>query len=167
MNRAKIAVLNSSLSVVTLIVTTILQFLYRTVLVHSLGIKYAGVTGLCMNLIGIFALSELGISWAISYYLYKPLKNNDNLQVAQIVFFLKKLYKYVGFFIIVAGIAVTPFLDILVKGGNDIPHFNIIFLIFVFNTAISYLFFSYYQILANADRKTMYFLRLRLWDKLS
>lgn len=153
MNRAKTAVLNSSLSVVTLIVTTMLQFIYRTVLVHSLGITYAGVTGLCMNLIGIFALSELGISWAISYYLYKPLKNNDNYQVAEIVFFLKKLYKYVGAFILVSGTAITPFLDTLVKGGNDVPHFKLIFLIFVFNTAISYLFFSYYQILANADRK--------------
>jgi len=130
-----------------------LQFVYRTALVYSLGIEYAGITGLCQNVIGLFALSELGISWAISFYLYKPLKEKNDRQVAEIIYYLKRLYRYVGIFILIAGIAVLPFLDNLIKGGNGIAHLKWVFFLFVFNTSISYLFFSYYQILANADRK--------------
>lgn len=153
MGRAKIAVLNSGLSVVNLFITNILQFVYRTVLVYILGVQYAGISGLCMNVIGIFALSELGISWAISFYLYKPLKENNTEEVAGIVFFLKKLYRYVGVFVLLSGVAVIPFLDSIIKGGNDVPYLSLIFTLFLVNTVCSYLFFSYYQILANADRK--------------
>lgn len=153
MNRAKTAVVNSGLSVATLVITNLLQFVYRTVLVYTLGVEYSGITGLCQNVIGLFALSELGISWAISYYLYKPLKENNEESVAAIVYFLKRLYKWVGCFIIVGGACVIPFLDTVIKGGEDIAHLQIIFALFLFNTAVSYLFFSYYQILATADRK--------------
>lgn len=153
MGRAKIAFVNSGLSVANLVITNILQFVYRTVVVYVLGIEYAGITGLCQNIIGLFALSELGISWAISFYLYKPLKEDNYQQVAEIVFFLKKLYKYVGLFILIGGMGSLPFLDELIKGGNNIHHLRFIFTLYVFNTSVSYLFFSYYQILAVADRK--------------
>lgn len=153
MGRAKIAAINSGLSVANLFITNILQFVYRTVLVYILGVQYAGISGLCMNVIGIFALSELGISWAISFYLYKPLKENNTVEVAGIVFFLKKLYRCIGIFILLSGVAVIPFLDRIIKDGNDIPYLSLIFTLFLCNTAVSYLFFSYYQILANADRK--------------
>jgi len=153
MGRIKIAVVNSGLSVATLIITYLLQFVYRTVLVYALGVEYSGITGLCQNVIGLFALSELGISWAISFYLYKPLKENDSKNVAAIIYFLKRLYKYVGIFILIAGVCVIPFLDMVIKGGEDIEHLQVIFLLFLINSAVSYLFFSYYQILAAADRK--------------
>ncbi len=153
MGRIKVAVVNSGLSVATLIITYLLQFVYRTVIVYVLGVEYSGITGLCQNVIGLFALSELGISWAISFYLYKPLKENDIENVAAIVYFLKRLYKWVGVFILIAGACVVPFLNKLIKGGGGIEHLQLIFCIFLINSAVSYLFFSYYQILATADRK--------------
>lgn len=153
MGRTKIAVVNSGLSVANLVITNVLQFVYRTAIVYILGVEYAGISGLCQNVIGLFALSELGISWAISYYLYKPLKDGNNKEVAEIIFFLRKLYKYVGFFILTVGLATVPFLDIIIKGASDIEHLKIIFVLYLFNTAVSYLFFSYYQVLAVADRK--------------
>lgn len=153
MGRVKIAVVNSGLSLATLITTYLLQFVYRTVLLYVLGVEYSGITGLCQNVIGLFALSELGISWAISFYLYKPLKENDSKNVAAIIYFLKRLYKYVGIFILIAGTCVIPFLDMIIKGGEEIEHLQVIFLLFLINSAVSYLFFSYYQILAAADRK--------------
>lgn len=153
MGRAKIAVINSSLSVANLVITNLLQFLNRTVLIYILGVQYAGLSGLCQSIISIFALSELGVSWAISYYLYKPLKEHNYRQVAEIIYYLRRLYIYVGIFILVAGMAVVPFLNEIIKGAEDIPHLKLIFSLYFVNTACSYLFFSYYQILANADRK--------------
>lgn len=153
MGRAKIAVINSSLSVANLVTTNLLQFVNRTVLVYILGVQYAGVSGLCQSVISIFALSELGVSWAISYYLYKPLKEHNDRQVAEIIYYLRRLYIYVGIFILVAGVVVVPFLNEIIKDAEDIPHLKWIFTLYLVNTACSYLFFSYYQILANADRK--------------
>lgn len=153
MGRAKIAVVNSGLSLANLVVTNLLQFVYRTIIVYVLGIEYAGITGLCLNVIQLFALSELGISWAVSFYLYKPLKEQNHKQIAEIIYFLKRLYRYVGLFILAGGLATIPFLEDIIKGGNGITHLKLIFAFYLINTATSYLFFSYYQILAVADRR--------------
>ena len=153
MGRAAIAVKNSGASALTLLITTVLQFVYRTVVVYVLGVEYAGVSGLCNSVIQLFALSELGIGWAISFYLYKPLKEGNHLQIAEIIYFLRKLYRYVGGFILVAGLCAIPFLDQIIKGGDDIKYLQWIFALYLLNTTCSYLFFSYYQLLANADRR--------------
>ena len=167
MGRAKIAIVNSGLSVANLLITNLLQFIYRTVLVYVLGVQYAGISGLCMSVIQIFALSELGISWAVTYYLYKPLKEQNHRQVAEIIYFLKKLYKYVGLFILLGGLCVLPFLDSFIKGSGEISDLRLIFVLFLINTASSYLFFSYYQILASADRKNYIFFAPQTWGNIT
>ena len=166
MGRALIAVKNSGASVATLLITTVLQFLYRTVVVYVLGVEYAGISGLCLSVIQLFALSEMGIGWAISFYLYKPLKEGNHQQIAEIVYYLKKLYKYVGGFILLAGLCMVPFLDEVIKGGRDIPHLWLIFSLFLLNTSCSYLFFSYYQLLANADRKNYIMFAPQTWGNI-
>lgn len=166
MSRASIAVKNSGASVATLLITTGLQFVYRTVVVHVLGVEYAGISGLCLNVIQLFALSELGIGWAISFYLYKPLKESNYRQIAEIIYYVRRLYKYVGFFILTAGLCVIPFLDRIIKGGQDLPYLWLIFILFLLNTTCSYLFFSYYQLLANADRKNYIMFAPQTWGNI-
>lgn len=166
MGRALIAVKNSGASLATLLITTVLQFLYRTVVVYVLGVEYAGISGLCLSVIQLFALSEMGIGWAISFYLYKPLKEENHRQIAEIVYFLKKLYRYVGGFILLAGLCMVPFLNDVIKGGHDIPHLWLIFSLFLMNTSCSYLFFSYYQLLANADRKNYIMFAPQTWGNM-
>ena len=166
MGRALVAVKNSGASVATLLITNILQFVYRTVVVYVLGVEYAGISGLCLSVIQLFALSELGIGWAISFYLYRPLKESNYRQIAEIIYYLRKLYKYVGAFIFIAGLCVVPFLDNIIKGGNNIPYLWLIFTLFLLNTSCSYLFFSYYQLLANADRKNYIMFAPQTWGNI-
>lgn len=166
MGRALVAVKNSSASVATLFITNALSLVYRTVVVRVLGVEYAGISGLCLNVIQLFALSELGIGWAISFYLYKPLKESNYRQIAEIVYYLRKLYKFVGCFILFAGLFVLPFLNDIIKGGGDIPHLWLIFSLFLLNTSCSYLFFSYYQLLANADRKNYIMFAPQTWGNI-
>lgn len=153
MKRSTLSLLNSSLSLTTMIITYILSFVYRTVLVKVMGIEYVGITGLCSNVIQLFALAELGISWAISYHLYKPLQQNDLRTVAAIINLLRKLYTYIGIFIAIAGISILPFLTTIIKSETPIDNLHLIYLMFLANTVISYLFFAYYGILYAADRK--------------
>lgn len=153
MNRAKLSILNSSLSVLVLIITNIVAFVYRTALVKVMGVEYVGITGLCANLLGVFCLADLGVSWAISFYLYKPINEKNYEQIASIINMLRKFYRYIGVFIIVVGLLCLPFLELLIKSDHPIENLTIIYLMFLTNTVMSYLFFSYYEILINADRK--------------
>lgn len=153
MRRSTLSLLNSSLSIGTMIITYIFSFVYRTVLVKVMGAEYVGITGLCCNVIGLFSMAELGVGWAIGYYLYQPLQQNNREEVAAIINYLRKLYVYIGVFIAVAGIATLPFLDVIIKSDRPIEHLHIIFLLFLLNTVLSYWFFAHYGILIGADRK--------------
>lgn len=134
-------------------VTYLLSFIYRTVLVKVMGVEYVGITGLCGNIINIFSLAELGVSWAISYHLYKPLSDADYKTVAAVVNLLRRIYRFIGAFIAITGLVVLPFLTTLVKSDKPIDHLQLIYILFLANTVLSYLFFAYYQILISADRK--------------
>ena len=162
MSRSQIAAKNSTLAVISMAVTYVLSFVYRTVLVKVMGVEYVGITGLCGNIINIFSLAELGISWAISFHLYKPLSNADFKTVSAIINLLRKIYRYIGAFIAVAGLVVLPFLTTLVKSDRPIDHLHLIYLMFLANTVLSYLFFAYYQILISADRKDYLLFRPRV-----
>lgn len=153
MNRAKVATFNSTLSVVNMLLTYTLLFVYRTALVKIMGAQYVGITGLFGNVLQLFSLAELGISWAITYYLYKPLAENKEEEVAAIMNLLKRFYRIIGCIILTIGLLLTPFIGQLIKSDYPIEHIHLIFLLFLANTVLSYLFFSYYQILIIADRK--------------
>lgn len=153
MSRAKVATINASLSIATMILTYVFLFIYRTVLVKVMGSEYVGITGLFGNVLQLFSLAELGISWAITYYLYKPLADHDEKEIAAIMNLLKQFYRIIGYVILAGGTLLTPFIGYIIKSEQPIEHIHLIFLLFLANTVLSYLFFSYYQILIVADRK--------------
>lgn len=64
----------------------------------------------------------------------------------------KKAYRFIGIFILIAGILFTPFYSFFMQEVPDVPNLTLIYLIFVVDTAISY-FYSYYRTLLISDQK--------------
>lgn len=152
MNRTKTTTYNAAVSAIIMAVTYIAQFAYRTVLMKVMGENYAGINGLFGNIISIFGLAEMGIGVAITLCLYKPLAENDEKHIAILMHFFKKIYTYIGIFVSVAGVCLLPFLNHLVTTDSPVKHMHLIYLILLFNTVCSYLFFAYYQTLLTAAR---------------
>ena len=71
----------------------ILRFISRIIFIKVLGEIYLGVNGLLSNVLGLLALSELGISTAISYSLYKPLAHNNKDKIKTLMRFYQKAYR--------------------------------------------------------------------------
>ena len=59
-----------------------LMFIVRIVFVYKLGEAYLGVNGLFTNVIGILSLTDLGITTALMYSLYKPLAEKNYKKVS-------------------------------------------------------------------------------------
>ena len=134
-------------------ITTILGFVNRTVFISCLAAEYLGVNGLFTNILSMLSLAELGIGTAIIYALYKPLANKDEKQISKLMNFYSKAYISIGIIIFVLGIALMPFLHIIIKNEpNIVESIYLIYFIYLFNTAISY-FFSYKSSLIIADQK--------------
>ena len=134
------------------ILNILMSFLMRTVFVNTLPAEYLGVNGLFTNILMVFSLADLGVGTAIIYSLYKPIAVGDKQKIQALMNMYASAYRTIGLVIIGMGLAMTPFLDVFVKTDQDIPDLEIIFLLFVLNTASSY-FLSYKGTLITAHQK--------------
>ena len=119
------------------------QFATRTAIIKVLTIEYVGLSGLFSNVLTMLSLAELGIGEAIVFSLYGPIAHREHRVISSIMKFYQKVYVFVGIFIATVGLLLTPYLEFFIKDmPENIPNLELIYLLFVANSAISY-FFSY------------------------
>lgn len=152
MTRTKNSIKNITFSLVGQTSDIILSFVVRTIFVYYLGAEYLGVNGLFTNILSLLSLAELGIGSAITYSLYEPLANNNSKKIKGIMSVFKKAYISIAGFILLAGLLLLPFLHFFIKDMPDISNIRLIYIIFLLNSAVSYLF-SYKRALIIADQK--------------
>lgn len=129
-----------------------LRFISRIIFVKTLAEVYLGVNGLLSNVLGILSLTELGIGTAIGYSLYEPLAKKDNDKISSLMQFYKKAYHIIAIIVLLLGLVLLPVLPYLIKDTADIENLNIIYIIFLLNMVIGYLF-SYKRTLITSDQK--------------
>ncbi|MGI6452434.1 MAG: lipopolysaccharide biosynthesis protein [Syntrophomonadaceae bacterium] len=151
--RTKKSLVNVTTAVIGQVFAILISFISRFVFVKILGAEYLGVNGLFTNVLSMFALFELGIGPAIIYSLYKPLAFNDEQKVKALMGLYAKAYWIVGVVVLIIGLAIMPFLDLIIKDPPNIPDLNIIYLLFLANSVITY-FFSYKRSLIIADQRS-------------
>lgn len=139
------------------ILSILLKFITRTVFIQYLGLNYLGINGLFTNVLSVLSLVELDFSVAITYNLYKPIKDNDQLRILQYMDLYKRIYRVVGIIVIIIGVAMIPFLPYLIKDYDRLASLNInavfIFLLYLFESASSYFFFAYKATIVRAHQK--------------
>lgn len=130
------------------------SFFVRTVIIQKLGTDYLGLGSLFTSILQVLNMSELGFSVAMAYHMYKPIAENDTGHVCRLLNFYKKIYRVIGFGILIVGFILMPFLKNLIKGDwpKDLNIYWIYF-IFLFNASISYLFFAYKNALLNVAQR--------------
>lgn len=161
-SRIKNTLINTIFGVGSYLIITILNFVMRTVFIQTLGVQYNGVSGVFSDIFTMLSISELGIGTAIATALYKPLKENDRVQLQKYMQFYKNAYHYIAGFIFVVGIVITPFLNYIIKDVPDIQeNLYVIFVLYLLKTISSYLM-VYKCTLLNAAQKQYMVKRLEI-----
>ncbi len=135
-------------------VSLLLPFFVQTIFINTLGIEYLGLNSLFTSILNILNLAELGIGSAISFSMYDAIANDDKEEICALVNLYKKLYKLIGISIFGMGIILIPFINNLCN-TSDVPkdiNIYIIFIMYLLNTSLSYLLFSYKNSLFNAHQ---------------
>lgn len=151
MSRTRSSLINFFFAVLGQGLGLIISFIARIFFIKILGSEYLGLNGLFTNILTVLSLAELGVGTAITYSLYAPLANKDEKKCQMLMQLYRKIYIVIGLFILIVGIAITPFLSVFIKDLPNIPNINLIYILFVVNTAISY-FYSYKRNLIIADQ---------------
>lgn len=150
--RTKNSIKNIVFGISGQLLSTLLSFVNRTVFIYILGANYLGVNGLFSNILSMLSLAELGVGSAIIYNMYKPLAEKDKEKLKSLMKLYAKAYNCIGCTVAIIGLAITPFLDYIIKDKPDIPNLTFIYLLFLLNSVVSY-FFVYKSSLIVADQK--------------
>lgn len=128
-------------------------FVVRTVFIRCLSDDYLGINGLYSNILSMLSLAELGFGTAMVYSMYLPLANHDYTKLAQLTQLYKKVYRIIGFVVLLIGLALVPFLDVLIRNKPDVGGLTLYYLLFLGDTVASYWFFAYRNSILQADQK--------------
>jgi len=151
--RVKKAIMNTIAGGMGTLLVGIFQFVGRVVFIQFLSDEYLGISSLFTNILSLLSLAELGIGTAICFSLYEPLAESDFEKIKSILSFLRKTYFIIGIVIMGAGLVLLPFLPYLIKENTELVNINVIYILYVLQSATSYWFWGYKSILLQADQK--------------
>ena len=151
-SRTEHSIRNTTVAMITQIVSVLLSFVTRTVFIKKLGADYLGVNGLFSNILTMLSLAEMGVGTAIIYAMYKPLAEKDEKKISALMSLYERLYRIIGLVVAGIGLALVPFLDVFIKERPAIPYLEGIYLLYLANTVFSY-FFTYKRSIIIADQQ--------------
>lgn len=154
MGRINLAAKNVGFGLLGNIITSLLGFVVRAVLINRIGDTLTGVNDLYTSILSVLSLAELGVGTALNYSLYGPVARQDTEKIKSYMQLYRKTYQIIGIVVAVIGIAVSPFLQYLVQKpeGVTVRDLTLYYFIFLFNTVSSY-FVAYKYSLVNAEQK--------------
>ena len=149
--RIENSIRNSLSGIIVQACSILMGFATRTVFIKHLSLEYLGVNGLFSNILTMLSLAEMGVGSAITYSMYKPVAERDEIKIAQLMNLYRTAYQVIGTLIAVSGLCIVPFLSLFIKEKPNIDNLEVIYLLFLGNTVASY-FFAYKQSVLNTDQ---------------
>lgn len=130
------------------------NFLLRRVFVLVLGREYLGLDGLFTDILSMLSLAELGFGTSVLFSLYKPVAEGNREKIKSLMALYRRAYQVIGMVVLIAGLALTPFLEFFVKEmPAGIPHIRWIYILNVLNSGISYFFIYKTSLLFACEKK--------------
>ena len=130
------------------------SFVVQTVVVKVMGLQYAGLNSLFTSILSVLSLAELGIGAAIVFAMYKPIAEDNVNKINALLYYFKKFYFGVSFVVLFAGIFLIPFIPLFIASDYpDTINLTTLYLIYLFNTIISYLPPAYYSSIPSAHQR--------------
>ena len=137
-SRLKKSFLNARVNLIFYFIALVLAFFSRKIFLDSLGADFVGLTGTLQNILGFLNLAEMGIGAAIGYVLYRPLFEQNEEKINEIISVLGYMYRLVGYVILVAGLILALFLPLIFKdAGFSLPIIYFVYFSFLTSSLIS------------------------------
>lgn len=153
--RTKYSIKNSVTAIILYIINVLLGFISQVFFIKILNIEYLGLSNVCINILSIIQIIELGMGNLIIYYLYDPVFKNNHSKIRRLLSFYKKWCLKLSLVFFVISILIIPFLKNII--GNITINVNvyIVYLLFIISNII-HIFYNYNISLVYADQKNYY-----------
>ena len=147
------SVMNVKVGMLFYLLSLPLAFFSRKIFLDCLGAEFIGLTNMLMNIMSYLSVAELGIGLSISYFLYKPLQEDNHEKINEVMSMLAYLYRCIGFFIGGVGLIISIFFPWWFGDlGTGLPLVYFAFYSFLASSMTGYIF-NYKNILVGANQK--------------
>lgn len=150
--RTSNSIKNSIIAFLASAISILVGFISQKIFLMILNAEYLGINGLFSNIISMLSIAELGIGEIIIFHLYKPIINDDKERIKTLLNLYKKSYNSIALIILCLGIVFIPFLDKFIGQTTLELNFNLIYILFLLQTVISYLL-TYKRSILYANQK--------------
>lgn len=153
-SRTKRTIQNSRISLLLFLVQIFVGFYSRKIFLDNLGDEVIGLNTTLGNILGFLNLAELGIGLAMATSLYKPIHNNDQNTIIEIISVQGFLYRRIA--LTLCGLSIPVFIAlpfVFPSTSCGILYIYVAYLIFLSGSIFSYLW-NYRQVLIEADQKS-------------
>lgn len=138
-SRTEYSAINTTVAIISRMVAILMGFVTRVVFTHTLSESYVGINGLFTDILNVLSLTELGVGTAITYALYRPIALKDTRRQQILMRMYRTFYHATAIVVAVIGLALIPFMDVLMKNRPEVDHLILIYLLYLANSVLSYL----------------------------
>ena len=147
------SVMNVKVGMLFYLLSLPLAFFSRKIFLDCLGAEFIGLTNMLMNIMSYLSVAELGIGLSISYFLYKPLQEDNHEKINEVMSMLAYLYRCIGFIIGGIGLIISLFFPWWFDNlGTGLFLVYFAFYSFLASSMTGYIF-NYKNILVGANQK--------------
>ena len=135
------------------VVTMVLPFVLRTVMIYTIGSEYLGLNSVYSSILTILSFAELGFGNVMVYSMYRPIAEGNKEKLCALLNLYKKLYRIIGTIILLIGLAIAPFLRHFIHGSypSDV-NLYVLYGVYLFDAVIGYWLFAYKSSLLSAHQ---------------
>ena len=112
-SRTKRTFQNSTTSLVLFLIQIFVGFYSRKIFLDKLGDELLGLNTTLGNILSFLNLAELGIGIAMATSLYKPIHDQDQTSICEIISVQGYLYKRIALLLCIISIPIIAFLPVL------------------------------------------------------
>lgn len=154
LNKLQNAKRNLIFGVVLKLYQTLIPFFFRTIILHTLGVKYLGLNNLFVSVLQVLNLAELGVGSAMTFAMYKPIAEDDTDRICALMALYRLYYRIIGALILAVGVGITPLIPKLIKG--EVPPDLNVYVLYLMNllaTVLTYWLFAYKNSVLQAHQR--------------
>lgn len=154
MSRTKSAYQNAGAILGYQFISVILSFISKKIFALTLGVAFLGYSSVFSSILASLNLAELGIGYAITCFLYKPLAENDTRRVQALLYIYRRIYAVLGMLVLAIGCGAMVLLPMFVKDAvHPMSYIRGLFLINLLGVVSTY-YLAYNRMLLISDQKS-------------
>ena len=144
--------LNTVTSLLYQITAIVCGFILPRLFLTHYGSAVNGLVSSITQFLGFISLCELGVGSVVQSALYKPLANNDERSISEIVKSAENFFRKIAIILLIYTIALMGFYPLITIGEFDYLYTLVLIFVISISTFAQYYFGITYKLLLNADQ---------------